>query len=108
MSGLRREEVAVLAGVSVDYYTKLGRGKIRGASNSVLNAIARALKLSDVEREHLFSLARPTTTIPAANHAITMSSLRSRSKSLWYKAHRRHSALGWIITREAVRRASRR
>jgi len=59
--GLRREEVAELAGVSLDYYTRLERGNIRGASASVLNAIARALQLNDVERAHLFDLARPTT-----------------------------------------------
>ncbi|WP_410611142.1 helix-turn-helix transcriptional regulator [Amycolatopsis sp. lyj-109] len=58
--GLRREEVAVLAGVSVDYYTQLERGDIGGASESVLNAIARALQLDDVEREYLFDLARTT------------------------------------------------
>ncbi|GAA1595887.1 helix-turn-helix transcriptional regulator [Actinoplanes couchii] len=57
--GLRREEVAMLAGVSIDYYTRLERGNIRGASESVLNAIARALQLDDVEREYLFGLARP-------------------------------------------------
>lgn len=51
MPGLRREEVARLAGVSLDYYTQ--RGNILGASESVLNAIARALQLDDVEREHL-------------------------------------------------------
>jgi transcriptional regulator with XRE-family HTH domain len=56
--GLRREEVAMLAGVSLDYYTRLERGNIRGASESVLNAIARALQLNDVERAHLFDLAR--------------------------------------------------
>lgn len=60
--GLRREEVAMLAGVSLDYYTKLERGNIHGASESVLNAIAHALQLNDVEREHLFHLAR---TAPA-------------------------------------------
>lgn len=57
--GLRREEVAQLAGVSLDYYTRLERGHLRGASESVLNAIARALQLNDVEREYLFDLARP-------------------------------------------------
>ncbi|NHI17543.1 helix-turn-helix domain-containing protein [Microbacterium excoecariae] len=56
--GLRREEVAMLAGVSVDYYTRLERGNIRSASESVLNAIARALLLNDLEQEHLFDLAR--------------------------------------------------
>jgi transcriptional regulator with XRE-family HTH domain len=64
--GLRREEVAQLAGVSTDYYTRLERGNIRGASDSVLNAIARALQLTDVEREHLFVLARPAPATPAA------------------------------------------
>jgi transcriptional regulator with XRE-family HTH domain len=64
--GLRREEVAMLAGLSTDYYTRLERGKIRGASESVLNAIARALQLDDVEREHLFDLARITPSTSAA------------------------------------------
>ncbi len=59
--GLRREEVAELAGVSTDYYTRLERGNIQGASDSVLDAISRALQLTDVEREHLFTLARPST-----------------------------------------------
>src|SRR4051812_25689433 len=57
--GLRREEVANLAGVSADYYTQLERGDVDGASDSVLNAVARALRLDDAERLHLFDLARP-------------------------------------------------
>jgi transcriptional regulator with XRE-family HTH domain len=57
--GLRREEVASLAGVSADYYTQLERGAIDGASDSVLNAVARALHLDDAERLHPFDLARP-------------------------------------------------
>lgn len=56
--GLRREEVAMLAGVSVDYYTRLERGKLGGASDSVLEAVGRALQLDDAERLHLFDLAR--------------------------------------------------
>lgn len=56
--GLRRGEVAALAGVSVEYYTKLERGAIAGASPAVLDAIARALQLDDAERTHLFRLAR--------------------------------------------------
>ena len=62
--GLRREEVAVLAGVSVPYYTRLERGNLSGVSESVLEALARALQLDDAERAHLFDLARaaqPTT-----------------------------------------------
>ena len=56
--GLRREEVAVLAGVSVPYYTRLERGDLSGVSDSVLEALARALQLDDAERAHLFDLAR--------------------------------------------------
>lgn len=56
--GLRREEVAVLAGVSVPYYTRLERGAVAGVSDSVLDALARALRLDDAERAHLFDLAR--------------------------------------------------
>jgi transcriptional regulator with XRE-family HTH domain len=55
--GLRREEVALLAGVSVDYYVRLERGNARGVSDSVLEALARALLLDEAERAHLFDLA---------------------------------------------------
>src|SRR6266705_5452470 len=56
--GLRREEVAMLAGVSVDYYTRLERGNAGGVSETVLAALARALQLDEAERAHLFDLAR--------------------------------------------------
>jgi transcriptional regulator with XRE-family HTH domain len=56
--GLRREEVAQLAGVSTDYYTRLEKGNLSGASDSVLDAIGRALQLDDAECAHLFDLAR--------------------------------------------------
>lgn len=58
--GLRREEVAQLAGVSVDYYIRLERGRTQGVSEAVLEAVARALQLDDTERAHLFDLAQPT------------------------------------------------
>ncbi|HEX8741670.1 MAG TPA: helix-turn-helix transcriptional regulator [Thermoleophilaceae bacterium] len=56
--GLRREEVATLAGVSVDYYNRMERGNLGGASDGVLDALARALRLDEAERAHLFDLAR--------------------------------------------------
>lgn len=56
--GLRRGEVAMLAGVSVEYYTRLERGNLSGVSESVLEALANALQLDDAERAHLFDLAR--------------------------------------------------
>jgi transcriptional regulator with XRE-family HTH domain len=58
VSGLRREELAILAGVSVDYYTRIERGNLNGVSESVLHAIAGALQLDDAERSHLLDLAR--------------------------------------------------
>lgn len=56
--GLRRHEVAMLAGVSVDYYTRLERGTLKGVSDSVLDGLASALRLDDDERAHLWDLAR--------------------------------------------------
>lgn len=66
VAGLRRTEVAVLAGVSVEYYSKLERGAIAGASASVLEAISTALQLDDTERAHLFDLARTADGIPTS------------------------------------------
>jgi transcriptional regulator with XRE-family HTH domain len=60
--GLRREEVALLAGVSIDYYTRLERGNLSGVSDSVLNALAHALQLDEAERAHLFDLAHAANT----------------------------------------------
>jgi transcriptional regulator with XRE-family HTH domain len=65
VAGLRREEVALLAGVSIDYYTRLERGRAQGASDSVLEGIARALQLDEAERAHLFDLARAGATSAA-------------------------------------------
>jgi transcriptional regulator with XRE-family HTH domain len=62
--GLRREEVAQLSGVSVDYYIRLERGRHAHVSEAVLNAIARALRLNDLERAHLFRIARPSRARP--------------------------------------------
>lgn len=58
VKGLRREEVALLAGVSVEYYVRLERGNLGGASESVLDAVATALHLDDAERAHLHDLAK--------------------------------------------------
>jgi hypothetical protein len=58
VKGLRREEVAMLAGVSVDYYVRMERGDLGSASESVLDSLAQALRLDEAERDHLFALAR--------------------------------------------------
>ncbi|WP_369166882.1 helix-turn-helix transcriptional regulator [Streptomyces sp. R28] len=67
--GLRREEVARLAGVSTDYYTRLEQGRHPNVSEAVLDAVARALRLDDDERSHLFDLARPHATGPRRRRA---------------------------------------
>ncbi|GAA1441533.1 helix-turn-helix transcriptional regulator [Leifsonia poae] len=64
VKGLRREEVAMLAGMSVDYYTRLERGNLSGASDSVLEALSRALQLDDAETAHLYDLARAAGLAP--------------------------------------------
>jgi transcriptional regulator with XRE-family HTH domain len=66
VKGLRREEAAMLAGVSVDYYIRLERGNLSGASESVLDSLARALRLDDAERAHLFDLARAANASPGS------------------------------------------
>jgi transcriptional regulator with XRE-family HTH domain len=58
VKGLRREEVALLAGMSIDYYVRMERGNLAGASDAVLDGIATALQLDEPERAHLFDLAR--------------------------------------------------
>ncbi|MEU2610220.1 helix-turn-helix transcriptional regulator [Micromonospora sp. NPDC007271] len=75
--GLRRSEVASLAGVSIEYYSKLERGSLAGVSPGVLNAIARALQLDEAERAHLFDLAR------AADGSSTLMRPRRRTARQW-------------------------
>jgi hypothetical protein len=64
--GLRRAEVAILANVSPEYYAQLERGNLAGASDTVLDGIARALRLDEAERSHLVDLARAANKAPAA------------------------------------------
>jgi transcriptional regulator with XRE-family HTH domain len=65
VKGLRREEVALLAGISAEYYIRLERGNVRGVSEDVLAGIARALQLDEAERLHLFDLARAANDAPS-------------------------------------------
>lgn len=85
--GLRRSEVAALAGLSVEYYAKLERGAIGGASASVLDALATALMLDDTERSHLVDLARAADGIPASG--------RHRRPTLPAKPP--HETLLWVL-----------
>jgi transcriptional regulator with XRE-family HTH domain len=63
VTGLRREEVAMLAGISVEYYTRLERGNTSGVSEDVLEGISRALQLDEAERAHLFDLVRSANRV---------------------------------------------
>ncbi len=83
--GLRRTEVAVLAGVSVEYYTRIERGAIDGVSPEVLDALARALLLQDAERAYLFDLAHAAS--PVARPA------RRRNPATWTP----HPGLQWVL-----------
>ncbi|MGN6741968.1 MAG: helix-turn-helix transcriptional regulator [Amnibacterium sp.] len=68
VKGLRREEVAMLAGVSVDYYTQLERGRLTGVSEAVLESLGRALQLDEAEQAHLTDLARAANDSPVSPH----------------------------------------
>lgn len=68
VAGLRREELAQLAGVSVDYYTRLEQGRSKTASRAVLDALAAALHLDEVERAHLFNLAAQPERVHRQHH----------------------------------------
>ena len=85
--GLRRGEVAALAQVSVEYYAKLERGTLAGVSASVLDAIARALRLDEAERAHLIHLAQ------AANGTNSLTRSRRRPAKRWTP----RSSLQWIL-----------
>jgi len=76
--GLRREEVAMLAGVSIVYYTRVERGNLVGVSESVLDSIAKALLLTDAEREHLFDLARTANAGGSARARSRVGAARQR------------------------------
>lgn len=85
VDGLRRSEVAMLAGVSVEYYTKLERGAISGASPQVLDCIAKALRLDAAERAHLFDLAHAASPVARPR--------RKRGSKGW----RPHPSLQWTL-----------
>lgn len=87
VAGLRRGEVASLAGVSIEYYSRLERGQLAGVSASVLDAIARALQLDTAEREHLYDLAR------AADGTTVATRTRRRADRPWQPTPQ----LQWIL-----------
>ena len=87
VQGLRRSEVAALAGVSIEYYAKLERGSLGGVSASVLDALARALQLDDAERAHLFHLAHAADGTSAGMRP------RRRPSTRWTP----RPALQWVL-----------
>jgi transcriptional regulator with XRE-family HTH domain len=98
--GLRREELAQLAGVSVDYYVRLEQGRTTNVSDAVLDAVARGLRLDDQEREHLSRLARPARAPrhPSAQqvvHPHTRILLDAMTDAAAYIIGRRTDVLAW-------------
>ncbi len=85
VKGLRRNEVATLAGVSIEYYTRIERGSISGVSPEILDALAKALQLDDAERAHLFDLAQAAS--PVARPP------RRRNPKTWLA----HQSLQWVL-----------
>jgi transcriptional regulator with XRE-family HTH domain len=77
VTGLRREEVALLAGISVEYYTRLERGSVGTVSDSVLDGIVHALQLDEAERDHLHRLVRSLAT-PRAKQALRRTPAKTR------------------------------
>jgi transcriptional regulator with XRE-family HTH domain len=99
--GLRRGEVASLAGVSIEYYSKLERGALAGVSAAVLDAIARALQLDDAERAHLFHLAQ------AADGTSALVRPRRRATKRWIPRPALQWALDAITSGPAIVRNGR-
>ncbi len=83
VNGLRRSEVATLAGLSVEYYTRMERGAISGASPKVLESIARALCLDDAERAHLFDLAHAASPVARPPRRRTSKSFMPHESLQW-------------------------
>ncbi|MEU1463994.1 helix-turn-helix transcriptional regulator [Streptomyces sp. NPDC005727] len=106
--GLRREELAQLAGVSAAYYTRLEQGNGRNVSAEVLDSIARALRLTDAEHAHLTHLAKPTAhkKKPAARQQQVRAALRQLLDSMEgvpaYVVGRRTEVLAWNRMAAAV------
>jgi transcriptional regulator with XRE-family HTH domain len=80
VKGLRREEVAQLAGVSTDYYARLERGNLAGVSEAVLDAVARALQLDEAEHGHLSDLARTANASAGSAHRARRRPSRTRGQ----------------------------
>jgi transcriptional regulator with XRE-family HTH domain len=117
--GLRRDEVARLAGLSVDYYTRVERGNLTGVSDSVLDAVSRALSLDRAERDHLHDLARTANVgariLKAPDHALrpaTQNLLDSITGAAAFVGNNRMdlvaaNALGFALYSEMYRGAAR-
>jgi PAS domain-containing protein len=103
--GLRRDELAALAGVSVEYYVRLEQGRAPNVSDAVLDALATALRLDDTERDHLRNLVRPVKTRPARQPRLrdgVRLLLDSMSTTPVFVLGRRMDVVGWNPLAEAV------
>ncbi|GAA4121160.1 helix-turn-helix transcriptional regulator [Knoellia locipacati] len=94
--GLRRSEVAAVAGLSVEYYARLERGQIGGASAGVLDALARALQLDDTERAHLWDLARAADGVPTSGRSRRRTPGRATRPSLHWALEAITDGIGFV------------
>ncbi|MFF1723600.1 helix-turn-helix transcriptional regulator [Streptomyces sviceus] len=104
--GLRREEVAQLAGVSVDYYIRLEQGRGPSVSDAVLDAVARVLRLDETERDYLHAVARPRRqaarpTSPRVRQGVQLL-LDSMDRAPAFVLDRRMTVLAWNAPADAV------
>ncbi len=106
MPGLRREELAQLAGVSVDYYVRLEQGRGAHVSDAVLDAVARVLGLTEIEREHVGNLARPKLDHPRPRRQSVSAGMRRLLDAMRgvpaLVLGRRMDILAWNRTADAV------
>jgi transcriptional regulator with XRE-family HTH domain len=98
--GLRREELAQLAGVSVDYYIRLEQGRTTNVSDAVLDAVARALRLDADERDHMYRLTRPSRGARVSSprqivHPYVRDLLEAMTEAAAYVIGRRTDVLAW-------------
>jgi transcriptional regulator with XRE-family HTH domain len=97
--GLSRAEVAHLAGVSVEYYSRLERGNLTGVSDSVLDALTRALHLDDAERAHLYDLARAADPAARKRRRPAPQSVRANVQRLLGRDDRRARLVNGFLCR---------
>ena len=106
VKGLRREEVALLAGVSIDYYVRMERGNLAGASDSVLESLSRALQLDEAETAHLYDLAKAASAGAPSRKRPAPKGVSPAIQQITRRHHRR-AGVGYVMPGTTCWRANR-